>query len=150
LYLETTIPSYLTARPSRDLVTLRRQRTTIEWWNSWRTSFDIYISQEVIEEAGAGNQEAARRRLQLLDHYRGMKMDDEYDDPIVAEIYQHRQAYLASLGHDMDLYYVDVERRAQALTEALAREKTDPNALTDLLSSKRWNGGMGPLGPLDN
>ena len=77
-------------------------------------------------------------------------MDDEYDDPIVAEIHQHRQAYLASLGNDMDLYYLDVERRAQALTEALAREKTEPNALIDLLSSKRWNGGMGPLGPPDN
>ena len=77
-------------------------------------------------------------------------MDEEYDDPIVAEVRRHREAYFASLGYDLDLHDVDVERRAQALTEALAREKTDPNALTDLLSSKRWNGGMGPLGPLDN
>ncbi len=66
LYLETTIPSYLTARISRDLLMARRQRITMRWWNSWRTNFDIFISGHVIKEAARGDAEAAERRGQLL------------------------------------------------------------------------------------
>ncbi len=32
VYLETTITSYLTARPSRDLVVAAHQELTMEWW----------------------------------------------------------------------------------------------------------------------
>src|SRR5262245_8857761 len=66
LYLETTIPSYLTARMSRNLLTARHQRITTRWWNSWRTNFDIYISEHVSREAGRGDPEAAELRGQLL------------------------------------------------------------------------------------
>lgn len=66
LYLETTIPSVLTARPSRDLEKARMQRVTTRWWNSWRTQFDIYISTVVLDEAGDGDSEAARLRLDIL------------------------------------------------------------------------------------
>src|SRR5438445_13859098 len=69
LYLETTIPSYLTARVSRDLQTARRQRITSRWWNSWRTSFDIYVSEHVAAEVSKGDLEAAQRRLALIDPY---------------------------------------------------------------------------------
>jgi hypothetical protein len=55
LYLETTIASYLTARPSRDLNNARLQRITSRWWNSWRTQFEIYVSDVVIKEAGNGD-----------------------------------------------------------------------------------------------
>jgi hypothetical protein len=50
LYLETTIPSYLTARTSRDLTKARHQHITAQWWNSWRTQFDIYVSEHVLTE----------------------------------------------------------------------------------------------------
>jgi hypothetical protein len=66
LYLETTIPSYLTARTSRDLETARRQRITLDWWNSWHTQFDIYISELVSKEAASGDSDAADRRAQFL------------------------------------------------------------------------------------
>jgi len=69
LYLETTIPSYLTARPSRDLQTARLQRITARWWNSWRTSFDIYVSELVELEVRAGDPDAAQRRLGLIEPY---------------------------------------------------------------------------------
>jgi hypothetical protein len=75
LYLETTIPSYLTARPSRDLQTARLQRITARWWNSWRTSFDIYISEHVWTEAAAGDAGAAQRRLDLIDPYVWLEKD---------------------------------------------------------------------------
>jgi hypothetical protein len=66
VYLETTIPSYLMAWPSRDLVTAAHQQITREWWETRRQDFDLFISQMVIDEASAGDREAAARRLEIL------------------------------------------------------------------------------------
>ena len=66
LYLETTVPSYLTAWPSRDLIRAGHQQLTKEWWQTRRAGFDIYISQFVLDEAAAGDAEAARERLAAL------------------------------------------------------------------------------------
>ena len=41
LYLETTIPSYLVARPSRDLRLAADQQTTRDWWETRRTEYDV-------------------------------------------------------------------------------------------------------------
>ncbi len=65
LYLETTIVSYLTALPSHDLVRAAHQQLTRDWWET-RSAFDLYISQFVLDEAGAGDAEAAQRRLAAL------------------------------------------------------------------------------------
>src|ERR1022692_3376599 len=66
LYLETTIPSYLTSRPSRDLIIAGHQQVTREWWEKRRGKFQLYISQLVIDEASAGDPVAARERLKAL------------------------------------------------------------------------------------
>jgi predicted nucleic acid-binding protein len=65
LYLETSIASYLTARPSHDLIRAAHQQITRDWWEM-RSSFSLYISQFVLDEARAGNAEAAGRRLSVL------------------------------------------------------------------------------------
>ncbi len=67
LYLETTIPSYLTAWPSRDLIIAGHQQVTREWWRSRRDAFDIFISPFVLDEAGAGDSDAAVQRLRMID-----------------------------------------------------------------------------------
>lgn len=66
VYLETSIISYLVARPSRDLVTAARQQLTREWWGQRRALFDVYVSEAVIAEARAGDSDAAARRLAIL------------------------------------------------------------------------------------
>jgi predicted nucleic acid-binding protein len=66
LYLETTIPSYLTSRPSRDLIIAGHQQITREWWEQRRGAFQLYISQLVIDEVSAGDPVAARERLKAL------------------------------------------------------------------------------------
>ena len=66
LYLETTVPSYLTSRPSRDLIIAGHQQITREWWDQRRPDFQIYISQLVLDEAAAGDPIAARERLRVL------------------------------------------------------------------------------------
>jgi len=66
VYLKTTIVSYLTARPSRDLIIAAHQQLTREWWEHRRAEFDLYASQLVIQEAGAGDATLAKKRLELL------------------------------------------------------------------------------------
>jgi hypothetical protein len=66
VYLETTIPSYLTAWRSPELIMAARQQITREWWDTRRHDFELFISQLVIDEASAGDPEAAARRLSVL------------------------------------------------------------------------------------
>jgi predicted nucleic acid-binding protein len=65
VYIETTIVSYLTARPTRDLVRAAEQEMTREWWDL-RSAFELYVSQLVLDEAAAGDPDAAQRRLVAL------------------------------------------------------------------------------------
>ena len=66
VYIETSIVSYLTARPTSDLLVAAWQKTTVDWWDTQRSRFDLYTSDVTIEEAGRGNPEAAMRRLEAL------------------------------------------------------------------------------------
>ncbi len=63
VYIETTIVSYLTAWPSRDVVRLAQQQVTRDWWDRQRTHFDLFVSQLVVRESGRGDAAAAAERL---------------------------------------------------------------------------------------
>jgi predicted nucleic acid-binding protein len=66
IYLETSVVSYYTARPSRDLVIAAWQEVTREIWPVLQDKFDICISALVIQEASRGDNEAAKKRLNAL------------------------------------------------------------------------------------
>lgn len=66
VYIETTIPSFFTARPSSDLDASAKKLATIKWWDEQRFAFDLVTSNLVIEEAERGHPEAAKRRLVFL------------------------------------------------------------------------------------
>jgi hypothetical protein len=66
VYIETTIISYLAARPSRDLIIAGHQQITHEWWQTARDNFALVTSQLVAREVGAGDPEAAEARLAYL------------------------------------------------------------------------------------
>jgi hypothetical protein len=55
VYLETTFVSYLTARPSRDLIVAAHQQITHDWWNARRRDYELCVSQLVVQEAGVGD-----------------------------------------------------------------------------------------------
>ena len=77
VYLETTIPSYLVAHPSRDLLVAAHQQATCDWWRERRHRFDCYISQVVIDEAAAGDPVEAKKRLAVLDPFRVLQVSRE-------------------------------------------------------------------------
>jgi len=66
LYLETTIPSYLVSRRSRDLRLAADQETTQEWWEQRRHDFELFVSETVLREAGRGDPQFASARLACL------------------------------------------------------------------------------------
>lgn len=62
VYLETTIPSLLTAWPSRDLIIAADQQVTKDWWRTRRRDFELFISQVVLDESAEGDKAAATAR----------------------------------------------------------------------------------------
>ena len=66
IYIETSIVSYLTARPSSNLLAAACQKATVDWWETRRSRFDLYTSDVVVEEAERGDPEAAVRRVEAL------------------------------------------------------------------------------------
>ena len=80
LYLETTIPSYLVARPSRDLVISARQQITRDWWDTQRQNFEIFIAQPVLDEVSRGDAAYASERLKLLESLASLEITPEVED----------------------------------------------------------------------
>ena len=76
VYIETSIVSYLTALPARDILAAAWQNATRDWWNSQRQRFELFTSQLVIDEASRGDSEAAQRRLLTLDEIPRLTMPD--------------------------------------------------------------------------
>jgi hypothetical protein len=66
VYIETSFVSYLTSRPSRDLVIAAHQQITHEWWDARRAGYELCVSQLVLDEAGAGDAQSAQERLLVL------------------------------------------------------------------------------------
>jgi hypothetical protein len=65
-YIETTIPSYYTARNARSILQVSRQLATREWWDGGCSGFELVTSTETLNEAAEGDPEMATERLALL------------------------------------------------------------------------------------
>ncbi len=66
VYVETSVISHATARPSNDPQFSVLQKQARDWWALERPKFELVISQLVISEASAGDATAAAERLALL------------------------------------------------------------------------------------
>ena len=66
VYIETTIPSYLGSRASRDSLKNHRQGITREWWEKERGKYYLFSSIFVSDEASGGDPQAANERLAFL------------------------------------------------------------------------------------
>ncbi|MFQ5637958.1 MAG: type II toxin-antitoxin system VapC family toxin [bacterium] len=77
VYIETSVVSYFTSRPSRDLVIAARQEITREKWPEILDSFESYISALVIQEAEQGDSEAAQKRIGAISNIPVLSISDE-------------------------------------------------------------------------
>jgi predicted nucleic acid-binding protein len=77
IYVETTVVSYLTAKPSRDIMIASHQEATRELWPKLLTKYDAYISALVFEEAKRGDPDQAKMRLAAIESFPLLDIDDE-------------------------------------------------------------------------
>ncbi|MGR3304164.1 MAG: type II toxin-antitoxin system VapC family toxin [Candidatus Scalindua sp.] len=66
VYIETSIVSYYTSRPNRDIIIAARQQQTHDWWNSQMKNFDVFISKMTLDEIADGDTTAAEKRLHVV------------------------------------------------------------------------------------
>ena len=66
VYIETSVVSYFTNRPSRDLIIAARQQLTHEWWENYLPQTEAFISTLIIQESEMGDPEAAKSRLEAI------------------------------------------------------------------------------------
>jgi len=76
LYLETTVPSYLTARRSGNLQLAADQQTTEDWWNHHRQHYECLVSPVVVDEIARGDASFAAARLAQLAGFPVLPVDD--------------------------------------------------------------------------
>lgn len=67
VYIESSVVSYFTARPSRDVVITARQAITASWWDDHKFKYEAFISGLVIQEISKGDEDAAQRRLKAVE-----------------------------------------------------------------------------------
>ena len=48
-------------------MTSARQTISIEWWDGYRDSFEVFVSELVLEEIGSGDLRAASNRLAMVE-----------------------------------------------------------------------------------
>lgn len=76
VYIESSVISYLTAKPSHTLIVLAKQQQTWDWWEK-RHKWHLYISPLVVQEIMRGDAQAARKRLLVADELSMVSATDE-------------------------------------------------------------------------
>jgi len=76
IYLETTIVSYYSSRPSRDIIIASHQQITREFIENSGRQYDVFVSELVIEECKSGDKEAAYLRLELLKSFSLLELNE--------------------------------------------------------------------------
>lgn len=101
VYLETSVVSYLTARPARDVIVLAHQQLTRDWWETRRASFELFSSHIVTAEAEKGDPKFARARLEILSLTRRLSASNEAEQlvPILLRATGLPMKALADMSH---------------------------------------------------
>lgn len=104
VYIETSIFSYLTARPSNDLRAMANQSITWQWWETRRTNYSLVVSDLVLSEAGSGHPDAAQSRLAAITDIPLLKISDNVRILVIALIDSHAVPHKAAA----DAYHIAI------------------------------------------
>ena len=85
IYIETSVVSYLVARPSRDLITASRQEVTRIWWETLLPQCEPCVSEVVEQEIREGDPQMAKLRLEAILGFRFLPPLPMID-PVIATI----------------------------------------------------------------
>lgn len=77
IYIESTIPSYLVARPARDLLQAARQQTSKDWWDLKRHQHELFTSEIVLAEISEGEAAMAQQRLEVMDGIKTLRVTED-------------------------------------------------------------------------
>jgi len=76
VYIETSFISFLSSKPSRNLLATAWQQVSLDWWEYRKPLFDLYTSELVIDEAKRGDRNAAERRLAYIEELPVLNVTD--------------------------------------------------------------------------
>ena len=77
VYIETSIISYLRARPSSQIVSAAKQIVTRRWWDEERHNYQLVVSPYVVKEVSLGSPTLAAERLNVIDGIPRLAITDE-------------------------------------------------------------------------
>ena len=76
IYIETSVVSYLTARPSNNLVIAGHQVVTKDFWDKLDTE-NTFISELVLLEASKGDTVASKMRVDAIENLKELDIDED-------------------------------------------------------------------------
>ncbi len=80
VYMETTIVGHIAGRVHTDPFVADRQQVIREWWRDHAPTYDVFISQLVIEECSEGDPSAAAERLEAVKYLDLLQSTNDVDD----------------------------------------------------------------------
>ena len=99
VYLDTTIPSYIIAKPSRDIILLSHQELTKEWWKESKDNYELFISDIVVIEVEEGDKDYAKKRRDLLSGITVLENNSEIE--VLVKQYMNHFHFPDKLYRDM-------------------------------------------------
>jgi len=140
IYIESTIPSYVVARPARDLLQAARQQLTRDWWDLKRKEHELFTSQVVLDEIAGGEAAMAKQRVALMSGITVARATDEAEaltqsilDSGVLPAHANRDAAHIALAtvHEMDILLTwNCRHIANAFIQARLRKLADGAGFT--------------------
>ena len=120
VYIETSVVSYLIARPSGDLLAAACQKITVDWWETQRTRFELCTSRVTYEP---GNLFPAKPV------WRNLKVPDE----LIKELWQVKDDLAREHGYDVRSLaaYLQEKERREASESAHKRLCSGPEKAVD-------------------
>lgn len=79
VYVETTIISYLVAKPNRDPVVAGHQEMTKHWWAAVLPNVQPCISAFILQEVAAGDPLMARKRMDMVKELALLEVNEEIE-----------------------------------------------------------------------